>query len=272
MLLFSAPLVPSGIAVFVSHYIDRLMINHFLTLGDLGLYGIGFRLSSSVGLVMVGFQGALTPLIYTHYQAPETPRQIAVIFRAFCFFALLLFFGLAIFAKEILWLLTTPEYYSAADVILFLVPAILVSNMYIFAPGIGIAKKTHLTLWINVCGAILNTGFNYLLIPLFGIQGAGAATLMGYIFVFASNVFFSQRFYPVPHEWKSLGKALLVVFVCIFSGRALNFPLLPNILLKIALGLALACALLKIGLITREELLKAVQAVRGKMFRTESGS
>ena len=94
MLLFSAPLVPSGIAVFVSHYIDRLMINRFLSLGDLGVYGIGFRLSSIVGLVMVGFQSALTPLIYTNYHLSDTPKQIEAIFRAFLFFAFMMFFCL----------------------------------------------------------------------------------------------------------------------------------------------------------------------------------
>lgn len=267
MLLFSAPLVPSGIAVFVSHYIDRLMINHFLTLGDLGLYGIGFRLSSSVGLVMVGFQGALTPLIYTHYQAPETPRQIAVIFRAFCFFALLLFFGLAIFAKEILWLLTTPEYYSAADVILFLVPAILISNMYIFAPGIGIAKKTHLTLWINIGGALANTCFNYFLIPLFGIRGAAAATLLGYVFVFTAYMRFSQKFYPVAHNWPALAKATFASIGCILVASSLPFGMLTNLLLKGALGLALALLLMKTGLITQGELSKAARALKSRFIR-----
>src|SRR5262249_49435637 len=53
MLRFSVPLVPSGIAVFVSLYVDRLMINHFLSLDDVGLYGIGFRVASTVGLLMV---------------------------------------------------------------------------------------------------------------------------------------------------------------------------------------------------------------------------
>lgn len=270
MLLFSAPLVPSGIAVFISHYIDRLMINHFLSLGDLGLYGIGFRLSSIVGLVMVGFQGALTPLIYTNYKSPDTPEQIAVIFRAFCFFALMLLFGLVGFADEILRLLTTPEYYSAAGVVVFLAPAILISNMYIFAPGIGIAKKTYLTLWINIGGALANTCFNYFLIPLFGIRGAGAATLLGYVFVFATYMAFSQKLYPVAHNWPALAKATAATLGCIFAASSLSFGILPNILLKGALALALGFVLMKAGLLTREELSKAARTLQSRFFREET--
>ena len=270
MLLFSAPLVPSGIAVFISNYIDRLMINHFLSLGDLGLYGIGFRLSSIVGLVMVGFQGALTPLIYSNYKSPDTPREIAVIFRAFLFFALMIFFGLAGFAEEILRLLTTPDYYSAAGVVIFLVPAVLMSNMYIFAPGIGIAKKTHLTIWINVGGAFANTCFNYFLIPVFGIEGAGAATLLGYVFVFTAYMRFSQRFYPVAHDWSALGKATLAAVGCIIIARFLFFGMLPNILLKCTLWLALASLLMKIGLVTWGELAAASRVLRRRLIQGKS--
>ena len=267
MLLFSAPLVPSGIAVFISNYIDRLMINYFLSLGDLGLYGIGFRLSSVVALVMVGFQGALTPLIYTNYKSPDTPREIAVIFRVFLFFALMLFFGLAGFADDILRLLTTPDYYSAAGVVIFLVPAILMSNMYIFAPGIGIAKKTHLTLWINVGGALMNTCINYFLIPVFGIEGAGAATLLGCVFVFVAYMRFSQRFYPVAHDWLALGKATVATFGCIVIARLLSFGILPNILLKCTLWFALASVLMKIGLVTWRELAAASLVLRGRLVQ-----
>ena len=73
MLAFSTPLVFSGVAVWLSLYIDRLMINHFLTVEDVGLYGIGYRLASIAGLLMVGFQGALTPLVYTNYRNADTP-------------------------------------------------------------------------------------------------------------------------------------------------------------------------------------------------------
>jgi O-antigen/teichoic acid export membrane protein len=207
MLSYSTPLVPASIAVFVSHYIDRLMINHFLSLDAVGLYGIGFRLAGVVGLVMVGFQGALTPLVFTYYREERTPRDLADIFRLFIAFASMMFLGLTLFAPEILRLLTTPAYYAAAPVVVFLVPAILLSNMYLFAPGITIAKKTHLILWINVVGAALHFGFNLLLIPMFGIGGAAVATLGGYACMFAAYMVLGQRLYRVPHSWGRLGTA-----------------------------------------------------------------
>ena len=75
-------------------------------------------------------------------------------------------------------LLTTEAFYGGGIVVAYLVPAILLGNMYIFAPGISIAKKTKFIAYINVTGAALNIILNYFLIPKFGIVGAGTATLL----------------------------------------------------------------------------------------------
>ncbi len=215
MLVFSTPLVFAGIAVWISLYIDRIMINHFLSIGEVGLYGIGYRLASVAGLVMVGFQSALTPLIYTYYREADTPYQLARIFRLFLFFALLVFLSLTFFATDILRLLVTEPFYGGAVVVVYLVPAILLANMYIFAPGIGIAKKTHFLIWINVGGALLNAALNYFLIPALGIAGAGLATLMGYLAVFTAYMLLSQKFYAVPHQWRIISVA--VVFAAVLA-------------------------------------------------------
>lgn len=204
MLAFSAPLVPAGVAAFVGQYVDRIMINKYLTLDDVGLFGIGFRVASIVGLIIVGFQGALTPLIYVHFREPETRVSLAIIFRVFVSLALLLFLFVSLFAKEILMILAVPAYYGAESIVVFLVPAMLFSNMYIFAPGAAIEKKTYLILWVSVAGAVINVLLNMLLIPRFGISGAAVAKLIGYSLVFYVYMWFSQKMYHVPHDWRSL--------------------------------------------------------------------
>jgi O-antigen/teichoic acid export membrane protein len=222
MLVFSSPLVFSGIAVWISLYIDRIMINHFLSIDEVGLYGIGHRVASIAGIAMVGFQGALTPLVYTYYRDHDTPRQLARIFRLFLVLALTVFLGLSLFASDVLRLLTTESFYGGAVVVVYLVPAILLANMYIFAPGIAIAKKTHYFIWINTGGALLNIVLNYLLIPVLGIVGAGLATLVGYLVVFSLYMAASQRLYRVPHHWYPI-----VVAVLVAAGLAWLLPQLP---------------------------------------------
>jgi O-antigen/teichoic acid export membrane protein len=265
MLAFSTPLVPSGIAVFISHFIDRIMINHYLTLDEVGLYGIGFRLANVVGLVMVGFQGALTPLVYTYYRDPQTPSQLAQIFRYFLVFALLVFLTLSLFAQELVVLITTPAYYRAAQVVVFLAPAILLSNMYIFAPGISIAKKMHLILWINVCGAALNTFFNWLLIPIYGISGAAVATLLGYGCVFTAYMVYSQRLYFVPHDWIRLAIGTVSISLLAYLTPQLTLPAEVEILLKFS-TVVLGTAIATIVLVRNSELHRLQHLIRHRLM------
>jgi len=268
MLIFSAPLVPSSISVFISLYINRLMINHYLSLGEVGLFGVGFRLASIVGLVMVGFQGALTPLVFTHYREEQTPRQLALIFRVFLAFALLVFLSLSLFASEILYVMTTPAYYSAAQVVIYLVPAILLSNMYIFAPGIGIAKRTHLVLWINVGGASLNTLLNWLLIPQFGITGAAVATLLGSGCVFAAYMAFSQSLYRVPHQWRPLGLSVVVAAILAFWIPKIELGAAWDITLKMTTLAGVGLLFVATGLVRMSELRKAQALITQRFMRT----
>ena len=210
MLTFSVPLVISGIAVWVSLYVDRLMINEFLSVHEVGLYSVGYRLASVSGLVMVCIQGSLTPLVYANYQKPETPKHLAKIFRLFLFFVILMFLILTLFAKDILMILTTPQFYGSSVVVIFLVPAILLGNMYIFSPGIAIAKKTHFIVWINVAGGLMNTSLNYIFIPSMGIKGAGLATMLSYFAIFCAYTVIGQRFYRIPHDWPKIGAGVIL--------------------------------------------------------------
>lgn len=254
MLAFSIPLVPSSIAVFVSMYIDRLMINYYLSLEEVGLYGIGYRLASVSTLVLVGFQMALTPLVYKHYQEPETPRQLATIFRTFLAIVIVIFLILSLFADVALMILTTPAYYAAGQVVVFLVPAILLSQMYIFAPGIGIAKKTHLFVWINAGGAILNIFFNWMLIPQVGYVGAAIATLLGYVCVFGAHMYCSQKLYYVPHNWGAIAGVVLVAMIFVAVGLQLHFGLYIDLLIRSGLILLMTGAFLFFGIVNKEEI------------------
>jgi len=254
MLAFSTPLVFSGIAVWVSLYIDRMMIKYLLSIEEVGLYGIGSRLASVSTLAIVGFQAALTPLIYANYKNPDTPRQLEQIFRLFLSFALLVYLVLTLFAIDILVLMATPEFYGGAIVVMFLVPAILLGNMYIFAPGIGIAKKTHLIVWINVMGGLLNIGLNYWLIPIFGIRGAGVATMMSYGGIFAAYTFFGQRFYPIPHNWTRIFAAMGVAALIAGMLPHLTLPNTARWIANILGILAFTIVALSLGLIKQNEI------------------
>lgn len=265
MLSFSTPLVFSGVAVWISLYIDRIMINHFLSIDEVGLYGIGYRMASIAGLLMIGFQGALTPLVYTHYQEADTPRQLSRIFRLFLVFALFVFLGLSLFTSDILRLLTTESFYGSAVVVVYLVPAKLLASMYIFAPGIGIAKKTHLLIWINCAGALLNVALNFLLIPRLGIIGAGLATMLGYLAVFALYMTISQRLYHVPHHWRPILMCVTLATMMAWGLPQLQLDDFTRWAINLLSIAVLAIGILAMGLVQPAELQRAIIIIQTRL-------
>jgi O-antigen/teichoic acid export membrane protein len=267
MLAFSTPLVFSGFAIWASLYIDRIMINHFLSVDEVGLYGIGYRLSSIAGLITVGFQGALTPLIYAHYQKAETPLQIERIFRIFLAIALSVYLFLVIFSKDILTLFVTPAFYASSSVVIFLTPAILLSNMYIFSPGIAIAKKTHLTILINIAGAGLNFILNFILIPRFGIVGAGMANLISYFAIFLFYIHFGQYFYRIPYRWKPIANAVLIALAIAATVPPLQLPAIIRLPVDLVIYLAFLLSIVPLGLLEHNEINYARSMITTRLSR-----
>ncbi len=266
MIAFSLPLVPSSIGVFISLYIDRIAIRNLMTLSDVGIYGVGYRLSSVVSLLMVGVQGALMPLVYHSYKNPNTPKDIAKIFRFFVFFALVLLLGMTLFSKEVLVILTTPDFYSAQRVIPFLVGASLFGGMYIFAPGLGIAKKTKKIALLSLVTAILNSILNFLFIPFYGIIGAALATLLSMGTTFLMYLWNSNKYYRVPYEWKrivlaaAIALALLIITVNIAKS-------MKNGLIIRLISMVVSTALLSKSLISRNEAKSLLKLVSFNLFR-----
>lgn len=220
MVSFSAPLIFSTVGWVLASYIDRLVIKELLSFESVGVYGLGFRLSGIVVLVISGFELAVSPMIYAHHQEPETPDRIAQMLRVFSVVAILMCGGLTAFSPELLMIFATSAYNEAVLVIPFLTSSILLARFYIFAPGMVLAKKTMLYASLNISMGALNLGLNYLMIPIWGIMGAAAATLVSACVSFAAFMFFSQRYYPVPHRFGPLmlmalaGFGIMLLTVC----------------------------------------------------------
>ncbi len=214
MLRFSLPLVFSGIFVFIATYFDRVAIKKLMSLSDLGVYSVSYRVSYIIMLVIQGFQSSLLPLVMSSHNEDKTKGDIANVFRVFVFLTLFIFSFLNVFNEKLILLLSTKEYIVKEPLISLLVLSIFFSQMYIFFPGLAIKKKTMLFALINILSAGLNICLNFVLIPIYGVFGASLATLFSSLIAFTLNYYLSQRYYKIPLERvKILIIFLMVLFL-----------------------------------------------------------
>ena len=216
LLKFTTPLVPASISVWIISYVDRILIQYFHGPYDVGIYGIGHRISSVILIVMVGFQTALTPLIYKHYEDKNTPSQIALLFKSFLFFIAVCCLILIVFLPNLLKFFISPQFFESEKVIVLLIPSLIFSQLYIFFPGLSIMAKTKYILYINLVGGLINLLLNLFLVQYFSYIGASVASLISQIFVFTAFIFFSQKFYFVKHDWVKIFP-FTIIFSLIYS-------------------------------------------------------
>lgn len=255
MLAFSLPLVPSSVGVFLNGFADRLVLQHDRSLADVGIYGVAFRIATIVTLLLAGFQGAAGPLILARRDDPETPGELARIFRLFSAVALIAFLVVSLFADTGVRVLASGAYAHADVLVPYLFMSALLFGVYIFAPGLTIVKRTGTFALISVSAGLLNVGLALALVPPLGIRGAGIATAASSAWFFVLTMHFSQRHYPVAHEWVRLGAALVVALGVLALGRAVipiggahalaAWPLVEKAILAGAGGVAIAKLLVR---------------------------
>jgi O-antigen/teichoic acid export membrane protein len=179
--------------LFLSVYASRLILNALSSLEDVGLYTLAVQIGSIATLGIVGIQAALTPLVMAHHQKPQTPGQVAQLFEITVGFAVFACLALGLFAPEFIYYAGNRDYARAGPLVLLLAPAMFIAQLYVFAPGFAVAKRTVWQMWVSIASALAGILANFLLIPLWGTTGAAVATLV------ASIVFLSLcRFQPAP--------------------------------------------------------------------------
>lgn len=251
MLRYSFPLVFSGIAVFINLNVDRIAINELMSLSDVGVYGVGFRIASVMTLLLMGVQAALFPLVVKGYKDGSTTGQLAAILRYLFILVCGVVLILGLFSKEIIELVATPEYYHAAVVIPVLAFTFFFANPYNFAPGLMLAKKTKLVALIGVGAACLNVLLNSLLIPLHGILGAAFATCLAALAGFIATVYYSQAYCLIPYNWKRMFISAILLFMAlifsrvIFEGGQWEYLLIYKLILLIIFSVIIVFVLLK---------------------------
>jgi len=249
MLRFSLPLVPASLAIFLSTYASRFILQDLLELSDVGLFTWASQIASLPALLLLGVQAALTPLVMKHHAEPETRTVIARAFEAIIAVELCLCLAAGLFTPDLIQLLGYGAYAGAGPLVMVLAPALLLLQLYVFAPGFAIRERTELQLMVSILGAVAAVSFNYLLVGAFGLIGAAFATL-GSSAVFIGAWFIaSHRLYPTPVRWVRLALFALAAAATAAVGMAVPGRGLADLAIKLALVALLAAAALGFGLV-----------------------
>ena len=104
--------------------------------------------------------------------------------------------------------LLNEKFWSVGPTTFVLTLSVALYNLYfIFWIGANVAKKNRLIPVITLVASGVNVGLNFLLVPTYGMWAAAWTTTIGFGILAVLVYFISNRWYPIPYEWRTADHA-----------------------------------------------------------------
>jgi len=232
ILNYSIPLIPFSLVLAMVAAIDKLSINYFLTLSDVGVFSVGAKGGLFVGLFTTAFSMAFAPYAMSIKNKSNCREIYASIFEIYliCILGCVLLivsiddFILRYFVGDNI------DYIEAKKIIGLSALSFSLNSMFSqLGIGLNILSKNKYFFHGAVASLFLNILLNIIFIPIFGINGAAYSGILSYLSITVWIYFVNQKFYPIPYGKKNILIILLFLF-CFFI--IYNLILDDNIFLK----------------------------------------
>jgi O-antigen/teichoic acid export membrane protein len=198
--LLSLPLTPRLFLNVVSNNFDKYIIGLLGSMGGVGIYSIGQKLGVMVFTFMTALQNVFAPGVYSRMFAGGTEaRDVGRYLTPFAYASVAAALLVALFAEEVLILLTPREYHAAAGIVTVL--AVYYAILFFGKqPQLIYAKKTALVSVLGGVGVALHVAFGILFVQTWGAVGAAWAVLVAGGLTTAAGVWLGQRHFRIHYE------------------------------------------------------------------------
>ena len=160
------------------------MLERLMSLSDVGLYDIGFRIASVPLFITMGFRRMWDPIFYENMKKENykiISKLISIFIAVFAFICAIII----LFSKEVILLLVEQKFYGTISVIplivfgVFFNGSIAISNAFLVYDN-----KFKAIAATAAISSLLNIVLNYYFILMWGINGAAIGTATSYMIYF----------------------------------------------------------------------------------------
>jgi O-antigen/teichoic acid export membrane protein len=229
---FGIPLVPSMLALWLLNFGDRFFILKLADQSEVGVYSIGARIASAMVLLLAAFRAGWLAFAYSIEDDDRARRAYSFVLTYLLFVASWAALALALLSPWLVRWLTTPAFFDASEVVPLLVfGAVALGGFNVVSIVLGRRKRTQFNWVATGSGAAVSVMLNLVLIPPYGIVGAGIANLSAFTVMFLVITWWSQRVFWVPYQWRRVVTVVGVAVGLTVLGKAVDVPLAAAIAL-----------------------------------------
>ncbi len=213
-LKFSLPLIPGALAYYLFNIFDRVLIDKYLSLSDLGIYSTASTLALLLNIVTNGAYKSFEPYFFQTFSTPDFKKRFIKV-RDFLLAIVLtgcVFIGAL--SKEFFVIFSSQDYHTAYLYVPIILIGVVAYSMGIMYETVIIAReKTLVNTLITIVGAVISISLNVLLLGRIGIYSAASVFALSFIIVLIAKVYYSKL--RINHMRPFL--ACVFVFVILFA-------------------------------------------------------
>lgn len=225
-LQYSIPLIPNAFSWWFTNDANRYFILFFVGAAGNGLYAVANKIPSLLNMIYNIFSQAWQMSAVEEFDTKDGKFYSNVL--NWSIYVLLIVSCLLLsFIKVFMHLFVAPSYYSSWKFVSFLLLATIFSNISAFLGTIFLAaKETKSILSTTFLGMITNLIFNLILIPIFGVNGAGIGSSLGFMIVSMVRLYLVNKKYVKI----TLNRNLLIPCSSFISIMIVNFMIDSKVL------------------------------------------
>lgn len=253
-----------ALAYFSFDWLNRLFINKYCSLSDVGIYSLGYQIGMVINLLLIlPFSQIWAPMRMQYRNDHNADELYKKVLTYYFMIGLIITATISIFAREIITILAGRiEYVDAYRVVPFVMLGMLIYGaVNIIDNGIYFSRKVIYHAYIFWFTSMVSFSLNYLLVPRFGYMAAAVVILICYCTVVTLVFLVSNRLYTVPYEGRKLLALMGLSITVIVIGSTASFSsLITAIILKTILILLL-CLAIYLLILGKEERIRIVSIV-----------
>ncbi|MDQ3002363.1 MAG: oligosaccharide flippase family protein [Fibrobacterota bacterium] len=267
---YSLPLIPHSLATWAMSLVDRLILNHYHSATEVGIYSIGAQLGNIINILAVSVNQAYVPWFFEKFNQGEAGKlRIAKVSELMVLAISLCSLAVSLFAPEALAIMVSAEFRSAWRVAPFLCFGFVFGAIYFVFVNSLFINRTAMVPVVTMASAAVGVGLNLVLIPKFGMMGAAVSSILGMATSSIVALLLSNRYEALGFNW-----GRIYAYAC--GAFLLSLPVFLQGLVPPILMLALKTAILASGtmamyLLYRPDIISIGSYLAGKsgLKRTE---
>ena len=226
---FSLPMLPSLLTSWVMNMSNRVFIENYFTLQEVGIFSMASKLSSIATILLGALFTAYNPMFYrlaSNEDQLMAKNKIQELNQLLVGAILMVSFVVVLFSKEVVFILNS-RYQEAV----LYIPILVLANAVNYLAGIYSLmiyqnKKSGIIMYIYIIGAIFSIIFNYILVPQFGAFGASWVNVIASLMILLLSIHYAKKNYYIPLQYTYILLGIAISVIILYINNCVNISIL----------------------------------------------